>query len=179
MKQIILDILEYSRSKSPTEGKESVDINDLLSEFKKLRRKLISEKRATIKSNDLPTLYTYKSAITQIFHCLIDNAIKYSLEGTPPIVEINAEEKDQNWQFSIKDNGIGIEPKFYEKIFVIFQRLHNKDEYDGTGIGLSIAKRHIEFLGGQIWLKSVKGEGTSFYFTIPKINVQLESQNEA
>ncbi|MBC8769375.1 PAS domain S-box protein [Arenibacter sp. BSSL-BM3] len=169
MKQIILDLLEYSRSKSPSEGKEAVDINELLSEFKKLRRKLISEKGATIKSNDLPTLHTYKAAITQIFHCIIDNAIKYSRECTPPIVEIYVEEKDQDWQFSIQDNGIGIEPQFYEKIFIIFQRLHSKDEYTGSGIGLSIAKRHIEFLGGRIWLESAPGGGTIFYFTIPKI----------
>ncbi|MEQ8418894.1 MAG: PAS domain S-box protein, partial [Arenibacter algicola] len=170
MKQIILDLLEYSRSKSPTEGKESVDINELVSEFKKLRRKLLSEKKATIQFNDLPTLYTYKAPITQIFHCLLDNAVKYTSEGTPPVVEIYAEEKDQDWQFSIKDNGIGIEPQFYEKIFIIFQRLHNKDDYDGTGVGLSITKRHIEFLGGRIWLESVEGEGTIFYFTIPKFN---------
>ncbi|MDZ4794998.1 MAG: ATP-binding protein, partial [Bacteroidota bacterium] len=169
MKQIILDLLDYSRANKPTEGKEEVDMNEVLSEFKELRRKLISEKIASIKSGDLPTLNTYKAAITQILHCLLDNALKYSIEGTPPIVEIDVAEKEKEWEFSIKDNGIGIEPQFFGKIFIIFQRLHNRDEYKGTGIGLSIAKRHIEFLGGRIWLESAPGEGTVFYFTIPKI----------
>ncbi len=112
---------------------------------------------------------TYKAAITQILHWLLDNALKYSIEDTPPIVELNAVENEKEWEFSIKDNGIGIDPQFYEKIFVIFQRLHNKDKYAGTGIGLSIAKRHVEFLGGRIWLESAPGEGTIFYFKIPKI----------
>ena len=79
------------------------------------------------------------------------------------------EENEKEWKFSIRDNGIGIDPEFYDKIFIIFQRLHNKDMYDGTGIGLSIAKRQLEALGGRIWLTSAPGEGTVFYFLIPKI----------
>jgi PAS domain S-box-containing protein len=169
MKQIILDLLDYSRASRLTEGKEEVDMNEVFSEFIQLRRKLISEKSASIKSNNLPTLNSYKAAITQIFHCLLDNAIKYSKAGAPPIIELNAQENEKEWAFSIKDNGIGIDPQFYEKIFVMFQRLHNKDEYAGTGIGLSIAKRHVDFLGGRIWVSSVSGEGSVFYFTIPKI----------
>jgi PAS domain S-box-containing protein len=168
MKQIILDLLEYSRAGRTTDGEEEVDLNEIVSEFKQLRRKLISEKKASIESNDLPTLNTYKAAITQILHCLLDNALKYSAEGIPPMVNINAIENENEWEFSIKDNGIGIDPQFYDKIFIIFQRLHNKDEYEGTGIGLSVAKRHVEFLGGRIWLESQLGEGTIFYFTIPK-----------
>jgi len=171
MKQIILDLLEYSKASGLTEGKEEVDLNELLSEFKQLRRKVISETNASIKSKDLPVLYTYKVAVIQIFHCLLDNALKYIEAGTQPIVKIMAVENEKEWEFSIKDNGIGIEPQFYDKIFVLFQRLHNKDEYNGTGIGLSIAKKHVEFLGGRIWLESAVGEGTTFYFTIPKINL--------
>ena len=168
MKQIILDLLDYSRATKPTEGKEEVDLNEVLSDFKQLRRKLISEKNAKIIAKDLPTLNTYKAAITQILHCLIDNALKYTLEGIQPIIEINAEENEIEWVFSVKDNGIGIDPQFYDKIFIIFQRLHNKDKYAGTGIGLSIAKRHVEFLGGRIWLESETGNGSIFYFTTPK-----------
>ena len=168
MKQIILDLLDYSRATRPTEGKEEVNLNRVLSEFKQLRRKLISEKHAKIISKNLPTLNTYKAAITQIFNCMLDNAIKYSLKDTPPKVEINVVEMEKEWEFSIKDNGIGIESQFYDKIFIIFQRLHNKNQSDGTGIGLSIAKRHVEFLGGRIWLNSQQGKGTIFYFTIPK-----------
>ncbi len=169
MKQIILDLLKYSRASRLTEGKEDVDLNELVEEFMQLRRKLISEKNATIKSKGLPTLNTHKAAITQIFHCLLDNALKYSLDGTPPIVDIDVAQNETAWEFSIKDNGIGIDPQFYDKIFIIFQRLHNKDEYSGTGIGLSIAKRHVDFLGGRIWLESAPGEGSVFYFSIPKM----------
>ncbi|WP_223275985.1 PAS domain S-box protein [Algoriphagus aquimarinus] len=168
MKKIILDLLDYSRATKHTDGIEVVNFNDVLSEFEQLRRKLIVEKSAVIKSNNLPTLTTYKVASVQIIHCLLDNALKYSIDDTPPIIEIIAMENETEWAFSITDNGIGIDPQFHEKIFIIFQRLHNKDKYTGTGIGLSIAKRQVEFLGGKIWLESVPGEGTVFYFTIPK-----------
>ena len=144
-------------------------MNELVAEFKQLRRKVISEKKASIKARKLPILHTYKAAITQIMHCLLDNAIKYTAEGTSPIIQIDVVEHEKEWEFSIKDNGIGVQPQFYNKIFVIFQRLHNKDEYAGTGIGLSIAKRHVEFLGGRIWLQSAPDAGTVFYFTIPKV----------
>lgn len=169
MKQIILNVLEYSRASRQTEGKEEVDMNEILSEFKQLRGKLISEKGAVIKSAHLPTLHTYKAAVTQIMNCLLDNALTYIGEGTNPVVEIKVSENKKEWKFLIKDNGIGIDPQFYDKIFIIFQRLHNKDQYAGTGIGLSIAKRHVEFVGGKIWLESVPQKGSVFYFTIPKI----------
>lgn len=168
MKQIILDLLQYSRASRTSEGKELVDMNKLLDEYKQLRTKIISETSASIISEKLPTLDTYKAAVTQIFHCLLDNAIKYTIAGKAPIVEIDGREKEAVWEFSIRDNGIGIDAQFFDKIFVIFQRLHNKEEYQGTGIGLSVAKRHIEFLGGQIWLDSEPGQGSIFYFTIPK-----------
>jgi PAS domain S-box-containing protein len=169
MKQIILDLLDYSRASKSIEGKEEVDLNEILSEFKQLRRKIISEKSASINSNKLPILYTYKVAIMQTLHCLLDNALKYTEVGTIPKIEINAIENEKEWEFSIQDNGIGIDSQFYDKIFVIFQRLHNNDKYSGTGIGLSITKKHVEFLGGRIWLESTPKKGTIFYFIIPKI----------
>ena len=169
MKQIILDLLKYSRASISTDALEEVDLNEVISEFKQLRRKIISEKRASIKAEKLPTLNSYKAAVAQIFHCLIDNALKYTKDGMMPIITINSMENEKEWEFSIKDNGIGIEPQFYDKIFTIFQRLHNRDEYSGTGIGLSIAKRHVEFLGGRIWVESEPGVGSVFYFSIPKI----------
>lgn len=168
MKQIILDLLEYSRTNKPTEGKEEVDLNEILLDFKQLRRKLITEKKAVINADKLPVLKTYKAAVAQVLHCIIDNALKYTSENKTPKIVINVVENKKEWLFSITDNGIGIDPQFYDKIFVIFQRLHNKDKYSGTGIGLSIAKRHVEFLGGQLWLEAAEGTGTVFYFTIPK-----------
>lgn len=168
MKQIILDLLNYSRASKITDAPEVVNLEEMLSEYKLLRRKFIKEKEAVILSEVLPTLLTYKVPLTQVFHCLLDNSLKYAKENTSPIIEITVKEEEGEWVFSIKDNGIGIEPQFFEKIFIIFQRLHNKDDYEGTGIGLSIAKRHLELLGGRIWLTSKVDEGTTFYFTIPK-----------
>ncbi len=168
MKQIILDLLNYSRASKITDAPEVVNLEEMLSEYKLLRRKFIKEKEAVILSEVLPTLLTYKVPLTQVFHCLLDNSLKYAKENAPPIIEITVKEEEEEWVFSIKDNGIGIEPQFFEKIFIIFQRLHNKDDYEGTGIGLSIAKRHLELLGGKIWLTSKVDGGTTFYFTIPK-----------
>lgn len=168
MKQIILDLLDYSRAGKPTESLELVDIMDILSDYKQLRRKVILEKSVTIYTSDLPVIYSYGAAITQVFHSLLDNAIKYSKKGIPPYLEIIAKENEDEWIFSIKDNGIGIDKEFFENIFIIFQRLHNRSEYEGTGIGLSIAKKHVEFLGGNIWLESTLGQGSTFHFTIAK-----------
>jgi PAS domain S-box-containing protein len=168
MKQIILDMLDYSRAGRTTESKEDVDLNIILSEFKQLRKKIISEKAVSISATELPIIYSYKAIITQVLHSLLDNAIKYSKEKVAPYIEIAASENDDEWKFSIKDNGIGIDSEFFDKIFIIFQRLHNRNEFEGTGIGLSIAKKQVEFLGGKIWVESTPGEGSTFYFTLPK-----------
>lgn len=169
MKQIILDLLLYSRANRPTEQLEEVNLNDLVFEYTQLRRKLISDKKATLTHGPLPTLNTYKAPIVQVFHCLLDNALRYVRDGVPPVIEIHVKEQADVWEFAIKDNGIGINEMFYDKIFIIFQRLHNRESNDGNGIGLSIVKRCVEFLGGTIWLESTENEGTTFYFTIPKM----------
>ncbi len=169
MKQIILDLLLYSRANKPTEQSELINLNEIISEYNLLRRQVIAEKKATITFDGLPSIETYRAPITQIFHCLLDNALKYVDEYKSPCIEIGAIEKENVWQFSIKDNGVGIDPKFYDKIFIIFQRLQNRKEDDGTGIGLAITKRSVEFLGGEIWVDSEKDKGSTFYFTISKI----------
>lgn len=174
MKQIILDLLLYSRANKPSEELQEVDLNEIVSEYTQLRRKLIAEKNATITFDELPVLETYRAPVTQIVHCLLDNALRYMKENEPPFIKIHAEEKKTLWEFAVQDNGIGIDQKFYDKIFILFQRLHNRNQHDGTGIGLSIAKRSVEFLGGEIWLESNVGEGSTFYFTIAKINNQIK-----
>ena len=168
MKNLILDLLEYSRVGKSNEVREDVDLNLLLLEFKELRRKVIEEKKATLVYDQLPILQSYRVPLTQIFHCLLDNALNYSKTDCFPIIEINFKEEERNFLFSIKDNGIGIHPDYHEKIFLIFQRLHNNDKFAGTGIGLSIVKRQVEFLGGTISLESELNKGTTFFIQIPK-----------
>ena len=168
MKQIILDLLLYSRANKTSEELEQINLNETITEYTQLRAKLITEKKVTIISDELPSLKVYRAPVNQVFNSLLDNAIKYAKENVPPRIEINLKDKITHWEFAITDNGIGIDNSFYDKIFIIFQRLQNRKESDGTGIGLSIAKRCVQFLGGEIWLESIVGEGTTFYFTIPK-----------
>lgn len=174
MKLIILDLLLYSRANKPSEELEEVNLNEVATEYTQLRRKLIAEKNAAITFDALPVLETSRAPITQIIHCLLDNALRYGKEDVTPRIEIRAKEKETVWEFAVKDNGIGIDQRFFDKIFIIFQRLHNREQHDGTGIGLSIAKRSVEFLGGEIWLESTVGEGTTFYFTIAKTNNHIK-----
>lgn len=169
MKQIILDLLEYSRAGKQNETTEFIDLNLLMEEFILLRRKIIEEKNVKIEFVDLPKVKCYKAPLIQTIHCLMDNAIKYTRDNVQPSVQVLVTENTKNWIVQIKDIGIGIEPQFFDKIFIIFQRLHNRDEYGGTGIGLSIAKKNVESWGGKIWLESTPGEGSSFYFTIKKL----------
>lgn len=169
MKQIILDLLDYSRAGKVTEEPELVDLNEMMREFKILRRKAFQEKGVRMNVDPLPVLKGFKAPLTQTFHCLLDNAIKYSREEEPPEITLSVKEEKSQWRFQIADNGIGIDPKFFDKIFIIFQRLHDKDTFSGTGIGLSIAKKQVEFMGGNIWVESTPGEGSTFYFTLPKL----------
>ncbi|MGM1057303.1 MAG: sensor histidine kinase [Bacteroidota bacterium] len=168
MKQIILDLLEYSRAGKLIDSTEEVDINELLKDYKLLRRKIIIEKSVILTISKLPVVPAFRAPFTQTLHSILDNAIKYSIEGQTPHIDISAKEMDEYWRIRIEDNGIGIDPQFFDKIFIIFQRLHNRDQYDGTGIGLSVAKKQVESWGGKIWLESETGKGSVFYFTVPK-----------
>ena len=113
-------------------------------------------------------LTSYRSPILQIFQNLISNGLKYSREGVAPVVEIFCVDQGDYWKFEIKDNGIGMEAESFDKIFVIFQRLHTQEKYSGSGIGLAIVKKIVNNLGGKIWVESSLGQGTSFFFTLPK-----------
>jgi len=166
MKQIIMDLLNFSRAGNLPAEKEQIDLNQLIEDYKLLRNKLINEKTVQINLQERPIIEGYKVPLTQVFHCLLDNAIKYSKEDLNPKIDICLRKKEKNHIIAVKDNGIGIEKEYFEKIFVIFQRLHNREQYDGTGIGLSIAKKHVESWGGEIWLESEAGEGSCFYFTV-------------
>ncbi|GCC53268.1 hypothetical protein SanaruYs_35110 [Chryseotalea sanaruensis] len=168
MRQIILDLLEYSRVGKLKNKKEAVDLNDIMQELLLLYRTQIEEIKADISIQSLPKIYAYKAPVRQVFHNIFSNAIKYHNKAVKPSIGIEVKEEETHWLFSIKDNGIGIKADYHEKIFVIFQRLHARNEYPGTGMGLAICKKIIENMGGKIWVTAEEGQGSTFYFTIDK-----------
>jgi light-regulated signal transduction histidine kinase (bacteriophytochrome) len=143
-----------------------VDTNKVVKDILSLYKKKIQKTRALIHFDNLPIVHTFKSPFTQVIQNLISNALKYQKPGQQPVIKITAEEQTAHWRFSVQDNGIGIDAGYYERIFIIFQRLNHKEEYSGTGIGLAIVKKIIEGMGGEIWVESKKDEGSTFFFTI-------------
>lgn len=168
MRQIILDLLEFSRVGSYNNKLEEIDLNQLVEEILVLYRTQIKEKNAEIRYEKLPRVSSHRIPLRQVLQNLIGNALKYQKNQQSPLVKISSKEVNNHWVISVQDNGIGIAAQYYEKIFAIFQRLHNKDEYTGTGIGLAITKKIVENLGGKIWVSSELGKGSTFYFTILK-----------
>jgi light-regulated signal transduction histidine kinase (bacteriophytochrome) len=120
-----------------------------------------------VRYGKMPVIQADEAQITRLFQNLLQNALKFRREGVPPAIEICTEKTDAGQVFSVHDNGIGIEDQYFERIFNIFQRLHTREQYPGTGIGLSICKRIVERHGGKIWLESTAAVGTTFYFSIP------------
>lgn len=168
MRKIILDLLEYSRVGRINHKVEEVNMNALVQEVVDLNRQVIEEKSAIIEWKNLPVIRGRKPPLLQVFHNLVGNALKYQDANNVPRITITATDLPKSWQFAIADNGIGIEPQFYDKIFTIFQRLHNKTEYSGSGIGLAICKKIIENHKGKIWVGQNSKNGSTFYFTISK-----------
>lgn len=169
MRQIILDLLQYSRAGRTEYNRENLDLNALVNEIQILFRQQIEEKSAVFHVADLPVINAYKVPLLQVFQNLIGNALKYTGEGISSQISISVEGLEEHWKFAITDNGIGIDQEHFEKIFIIFQRLHTKNEFSGTGIGLAITKKIIETMGGKIWVQSSARNGSAFYFTIPKM----------
>lgn len=165
MKTLIKDLLDYSRI-----GREKqfvpVNCNALLKEVITDLSTVISESGAVIESNDLPVLNAFPTELKLLFQNLISNSIKFRKAGMAPRVFIDVQPQKGYWKFSVKDNGIGIDPSHQDRIFIIFQRLHNRSDYEGSGIGLAHCKKIVELHGGEIWVDSVPGEGSTFYFTI-------------
>ena len=168
MRQIILDLLEYSRVGRLNTEKSNVDLNEIVDDIKLLYKRLIQEKKAVIKSEKLPKIWGAKSPLRQILQNLVHNSLNYSKDDVNPEIMITSEESGNYWKLSVSDNGIGIHPDHHEKIFNLFQRLHNNEIYSGTGLGLAISKKIIEEHGGKIWVESEEGLGSTFHFTIEK-----------
>jgi signal transduction histidine kinase len=168
MKKIILDLLEFSRVGKVKKTMEEVDIAVLFDELKSLYINKIEEKKAIINLKNPIKIITWKSPLEQILMNLLDNALKYSKDNIPPKIELSIEETEQQWIFHFSDNGIGISEQYYERIFVIFQRLHTNNEYEGSGMGLAITKKIVENMGGKIWVDSILETQTVFHFSLPK-----------
>lgn len=166
MQALIIDLLTLSRVGTHGKPIELCESKVAFDRAVANLRLAVEESGAVITCDPMPMLTADISQLTQLFQNLIGNALKFRGEMSP-VVHVGAEKKKHEWQFSVHDNGIGIAPEFYERIFVIFQRLHGKHEYPGTGIGLSVCKKIIERHGGKIWIKSEQGKGTVFYFTLP------------
>ncbi|MGE5353469.1 MAG: PAS domain S-box protein [Acidobacteriota bacterium] len=169
MHALIHDLLAFSRVTSPEENISKTDLNALLAEIMRDFQVAITDHNAEVEISDMPVLYVDPTQLKLVFQNLIQNAIKFR-SAENPFIQVKSERKEHEWLFSVKDNGIGIDPEFHERIFIIFQRLHEKEKYPGTGIGLSICRKIVERHGGKIWVDSKLGEGSTFYFTIPHSN---------
>ena len=166
MQALISDLLAYSRVDQRGQLMEPTDCNQVLEAAVANLKVAIDESGATVNHQPLPTVRGDIVQLIQLFQNLVGNAIKFHGEQ-PPRVDISVSQKDGEWLFTFTDNGIGIDPKHFERIFEIFQRLHTRNEYPGTGIGLSICKRIVERHGGRMWVESSPGKGSSFYFSLP------------
>jgi len=174
MRQIILDLLDFSRVGRGDKEKELVNLNEVLNEILILFRKNIEETKALFVIGDLPSINVPKASIRQLMQNLVSNALKYQSPEKSPLVEIGFTDKSDYYEFWVKDNGIGISSEYFDKIFIIFQRLHTKDQFSGTGMGLAICRKIVENLGGKLWLESEEGKGSTFYFTIPKVAISVK-----
>jgi PAS domain S-box-containing protein len=170
MQSLIQDLLSYSRVTTRGQEFELVDSHAALGRALANLQSSIQETGAMVTNGDLPEVAADPGQLAQLFQNLVGNAIKYRRPEAAPHIHIVAEQRGALWEFAVQDNGIGIEAKYQDRIFVIFQRLHTRREYPGTGIGLAICRRIVERHGGSIWFESEPGAGTTFRFTLPANN---------
>ena len=168
MQDLISDLLHYSRLGHEKDELSVIDCNDKYEIALDNLSRLIKHTNAVITSDDLPSIKFNGLNFVSLLQNLIGNALKYRRKDISPIIHVGVEDKNNHWLFSVSDNGIGMAEKHTKKIFDIFQRLHSKEDYGGTGIGLSICKKIVEYGGGEIWVESKPNKGSCFYFTLPK-----------
>ncbi len=168
MTALINELLAYARLGSDENIKELTDINKVLDEIIKMQQGVLAERGATVTYEQMPIIMAFKTPMKILFQNLISNGLKYISKEVIPEIKVSCIENTDNWQFGITDNGIGISAADQKKIFQLFTRLHTKEEYAGTGMGLATCKKIAEKHGGEMWVESEVGKGSTFYFTIKK-----------
>ncbi|WP_158859227.1 sensor histidine kinase [Lunatibacter salilacus] len=168
LNKMLTDLLEYHQSSGSFTTTETVDLNEVFMEVKQILQTEIEQKKAIVTSEKLPTIKGSFAGYLQVFQNLLSNAFKFVTEGKTPLVSIRVEEKDKTYTIMIKDNGIGIAEDQKHQVFNFFKRLNSPQQYEGTGMGLAMVKKSIERMGGEVWLESEEGKGSTFYFTIKK-----------
>jgi light-regulated signal transduction histidine kinase (bacteriophytochrome) len=172
MQRLIQDLLAYSRVGTRGRDFEAVDSGEVVLDVLHDLGPSVAEAGAEVEADDLPAVFADPTQLHQLFLNLVGNALKFRREGVTPRIRIRAasarlEDGRPGWRFAVSDNGIGIDPQYAERIFEVFQRLHTREEYEGTGIGLAICKKIVERHGGAMSLDATPGEGATFYFTLP------------
>lgn len=171
MRNLVKDLLDYSRL-GRERKLEAIDTNEVVKEVLSDLAISIRESHAAVNADLLPVIAGYRTEVKQLFQNLLSNSLKFRKQNDSPVISIGAEENKEFWKFTIRDNGIGIHKRHWDRIFVIFQRLHLKNEYEGTGIGLAHCKKIVELHEGRIWLESQPGKGADFFFTIKKFELE-------
>jgi PAS domain S-box-containing protein len=169
MQGLIQDLLVYSRAGSNGKALREISGENALKLALTNLRTTVEQSGAVITHDALPAIKTDEAQLTQIFQNLVGNAIKYRRAESPQVHVSASKNGGNEWIFSVRDNGLGIDPQYFDRIFILFQRLHGRDEFEGTGIGLAICKKILERLGGRIWVESQPEKGSTFYFALPEM----------
>ena len=176
MKQLVQDLLDYARIGNEAENRQHIELNDIKTQILENLADSIKLTKANIEWQELPSILADQARILSVFQNLIGNAIKYRKTDHAPKIRVSVKSSGSYWEFCVADNGIGMKQAYCAKIFEPFKRLHTKEEYSGTGMGLSICRKTIEELNGKIWAMSELGQGSKFYFRLPKLNPNTRSE---
>jgi light-regulated signal transduction histidine kinase (bacteriophytochrome) len=168
MQALIQDLLAYSRAGTNGKAHHEISSEKALKQALTNLRATIQESGAVVTHDSLPAITTDDAQLVQVFQNLVGNGIKYRRTEVPRVHVSAAKNGGKEWNFSVQDNGLGIDPQYFDRIFVLFQRLHGREEFKGTGIGLAICKKIVERLGGRIWVESEPEKGSTFYFALPE-----------
>ena len=168
MQRMLAALTQYSRLSASTLSMTAIDTNTVFAKAKEAISGKITASKAIIDAAELPSLQGDATQIQQLFVALLDNALTYQPAGNTPQVAITLEDDGAFWRFIVRDNGIGLDPQYYHRVFMPFRRMHAEDEYPGLGMGLTMAKKIVERHGGTIWIESTKGQGMRVVFTLLK-----------